>query len=273
MNKVVSTRIKEIKEQQIGATGKAALIVEGVDDVSFYSEMLTKRNPDWQSRFCIAEAGGKKKVVDILELEPEWFGLVDRDEWSDEVLVEKQKVYPTLWVSPRFCLENYLVVPHELWAAFPQKQRDKVVEGEHGLRKTLLKDNDRWIAHGVLWHVINPLWEGLRSRGFKEQLLSPDVALDSNRIREKLNEWHQFLDPEKIMVRYESTLEQVRALPQDERLKQWIHGKSFYTSVVNPALNTLLGQESEKDRRSSIIRTLPLPDDLAGLWGMIGLKA
>ncbi|QEP42503.1 DUF4435 domain-containing protein [Ectothiorhodospiraceae bacterium BW-2] len=269
MSKGISTTIKKIKEQQIGATRKGVLIVEGVDDAAFYAELLSKRHAGWESSFCIVEVGGKKIVLDILIREPDWFGIVDRDEWSSEVLTEKQTTHPNLWISPRFCVENYLIVPQELWAAFPEKQR-KILEGEHKLREALLNDLDRWVAHGVLWSVINPLWEGLRSRGFKEDLLSPEVALDSDRIKEKLKEWHQFLDPECIMVRYESTLERVRALPQDERLKQWIHGKSFYSSVVNPALNTLLGQKSEKDRRSSIIRTLPLPDDLSALWDRLG---
>lgn len=266
MSKGVETRIKEIKEQQIGATRKVALIVEGVNDVSFYSEMLTKRNPNWESKFCVAEVGGKKNVIGILTKETGWFGIVDRDEWSDEVLTERQTAHPTLWISPRFCVENYLSVPHELWAAFPGKQREKIVEGKDKLRETLLNNLDRWVAHGVLWSVINPLWDGLRSRGFKEDLLSPTVALDNDLIKEKLQQWHQFLDPEQIMARYEYTLTQVCKLSQDEQLKRWIHGKSFYTAVVNPALNTLLGQKSEQERRSSIIRTLPLPDDLSALW-------
>jgi hypothetical protein len=273
MSKGVSTIIKEVKEQQIGATSKVALIVEGIDNFNFYGELLSKRHAGWESKFCIVQVGGKKNVIDILTKEPDWFGIVDRDEWSNEVLTEKQTIHPNLWITPRFCVENYLIVPHELWAAFPGKQREKIVEGEHKLRETLLNDLDRWVAHGVLWSIINPLWEGLRSRGFKEALLSPEVALDNEQIKETLKEWHQFLDPEQIMACYESTLEQVRALPQDERLKQWIHGKSFYTSVVNPALNTLLGQKSEKDRRSSIIRTLQLPDDLSALWDKLGLAA
>jgi hypothetical protein len=271
MSKGVETRIKEIKEQQIGATRKVALIVEGVNDMSFYSEMLTKRNPNWEFKFCVAEVGGKKSVLDVLGNEPGWFGIVDRDEWSDAVLAEQQGDFPNLWIGTRFCLENYLIVPHELWAAFPQRQRDKIPGGEAALREKLLNDLDRWVAHGVLWSVVNPLWEGLRSLGFKEELLSPDVALDNDRIMEKLNVWHQFLNPEQIMERHKSTLGRVQALSQDEQIKQWIHGKSFYVAVVNPALNVLLGQKSESDRRGSIIRTLPLPDDLSGLWQKLGM--
>lgn len=73
------------------------------------------------------------------------------------------------------------------------------------------------------------------------------------------------------MERHKSTLGRVQELSQDEQIKQWIHGKSFYVAVVNPALNVLLGQKSESDRRGSIIRTLPLPDDLSGLWQKLGM--
>lgn len=246
MSNGVSTKIQKIKEERIGATSKVALIFEGLDDVIFYSEMLTKWHTDWESKFCIAEAGGKKNVVDILTREPGWFGIVDRDEWNDAAVEEQQATHSKLWISPRFCVENYLIVPQELWAAFPQLQRDKIPAGEQHLRNTLLTDIDRWIAHGVLWSVINPLWEGLRSRGFKEDLLVPDVALDNNQIRQKLNEWHQFLDPEQIIARYNSTLKRVRTLSQDEQLMRWVHGKSFYETVVNPALNTLLGKNPQR---------------------------
>jgi len=271
MGKGVQKKIRDIKEQQIGATSKNALVVEGVDDVNFYSELLSKCHAGWESKFCIVEVGGKKSVLDVLGNEPGWFGIVDRDEWSDAVLAEQHGDLPNLWIGPRFCLENYLIVPHELWAAFPQRQRDKIPGGEAALREKLLNDLDRWVAHGVLWSVVNPLWEGLRSLGFKEELLSPDVALDNDRIMEKLNVWHQFLNPEQIMERHKSTLGRVQALSQDEQIKQWIHGKSFYVAVVNPALNVLLGQKSESDRRGSIIRTLPLPDDLSGLWQKLGM--
>lgn len=271
MGKGITKQIREIKEEQIGATSKNILLVEGPDDKIAYELFFKKRNPAWETRYVIASAGGKKTVLEILEREQNWFGIVDRDEWGDDMIIQIQASHPNLWITPRFCLENYLIVPEELWSAFPPRQRDKIPEGILKFSEYLLNDIDRWVAHGVLWSEINPLWEGLRARGFKEDLLSPDVALDEKRIREKLNEWHAFLHPEQIMASFKTKLETVRALPQDQQLKRWVHGKSFYSTVVNPALNELLGQKAENERRSSIIRTLPYPDDLLELWEKLGL--
>lgn len=272
MGNNINEKIEEIKDQFIGTTNKTVLAVEGVDDENFYRVLLERHVNDWQAQLCIVGVGGKKSVLEILDKEHSWFGIVDRDEWSDTVIDEKKNNFKNLWITPRFCLENYLIVPNELWAALPQIQRDKIPEGESKLRSTILNEFDRWVAHGVLWSFVNPLWDGLRSRGFKEELLSPDVALNNGYIRKKLNEWHQFLDPEPIMERYMSKFEDVRKLQEDERLKRWVHGKQFYAAVVNPALNMLLGQKSENDRRASIIRTLPLPEDLNGFLKMLNLE-
>jgi hypothetical protein len=271
MGKGIAKQIKEIKEEQIGATSKIALIVEGPDDKDAYELFFKKRNPGWETRYVIVSAGGKKTVLEILKREQNWFGIVDRDEWGDDMLNQIQASHPNLWITPRFCLENYLIVPEELWSAFPPRQQDKIPEGISKFSESLLNDLDKWVAHGVLWSEINPLWEGLRARGFKEDLLSPEVALDEKRIREKLNEWHAFLHPEQIMERFKTKLETVQALSQDQQIKRWVHGKSFYSNVVNPALNLLLGQKAENERRSSIIRTLPFPEDLLELWEKLGL--
>ncbi len=188
MGRRITKQIEKIKEEQIGATSKNVVLVERPDDKIVYELFFAKRDPAWESRFAVTEAGGKKSVLEILEEEPEWFGIVDRDEWSHDILIQMQDKHPNLWITPRFCLENYLIVPEELWSAFPLKQQSKIPEGISGFSKYLLNDLHRWVAHGVLWSEINPLWEGLRARGFKEDLLSPDVALDEKRIREKLNE-------------------------------------------------------------------------------------
>lgn len=271
MGKGITKQIKEIKEEQIGATSKNVLLVEGADDKVAYELFFKKCNSAWETRYVITIAGGKKNVLEILERERTWFGIVDRDEWSDDMLIQMQYQYPNLWIMPRFCLENYLIVPEELWSAFPRKQQSKIPQGISGFSEQLLNDLDRWVAHGVLWSEINPLWEGLRALGFKEDLLSPEVALDEKRILEKLNEWHAFLHPEQIMERFKTKLESVQALTQNEQLKRWVHGKSFYSAVVNPALNGLLGQQAENKRRSSILRSLPFPDDLLELWEKLGL--
>ena len=60
------------------------------------------------------------------------------------------------------------------------------------------------------------------------------------------------------------------ALPEQQLLHR-IHGKHYYTHIVHPALDRLLGQRSEKSRRSDLFRHIPLPADLEPLWGKMEL--
>ncbi len=74
-------------------------------------------------------------------------------------------------ILPRFCLENYLVEPTELWDALPANQRDKIDGGFEQLSGEILVDLDKWIRHGALRTLITPLWDGLIARCFQGDLL------------------------------------------------------------------------------------------------------
>ena len=54
-----------------------------------------------------------------------------------------------------------------------------------------------------------------------------------------------------------------------ELLTRWVYAKKFYPMVVHAALNQLLGQMAEKDRRLKLLRhmaQIAVPADLALLW-------
>lgn len=265
-------RIKEIREQQIGNSAKRALIVEGPDDVDAFQSFLGKAYSDWERSWVIAKGGKKTEVLAIIRQESDWIGVVDRDEWSTNKISELETDLTNLWFLPRYCIENYLFVPEDLWGALPEKQRNKIAGGLAQLTQSIIYDLMRWRCHGVLWSVINPMWEGLRSLGFKEALLDPAIATNEAEIKAKLLEWHQFLEPDQIWQSYQENLIQAGQLAVDEQLKRIVHGKYFYEQVVNPLLNQLLGQKSAGDRQKAIFRTLPVPDDLAPLWQKMGLS-
>ncbi|MGP9647489.1 hypothetical protein ACT3R8_11100 [Halomonas sp. AOP42-C2-23] len=271
--KGIDKKIREIKEQKIGNNGRQVLVVEGSDDVEAFELMLEKLAPEWRRGWVLAEAGKKSAVLEIVRREPTWAGVVDRDEWADEKNEELEAELRNLAVLPRYCLENYLIVPSELWAALPPKQKAKIPGGQQELQDKILEDLDRWVRHGVLWSVVNPLWEGLRSLGFKEKLLSVDIAEDDDEIKKILHKWHQFLKPEDIWARYMDRLSDVVQKPIDEKLKVHVHGKEFYKKVVNPTLNELLGQKRAEERQFSIIRTLPEAYDLQPVLDRLGLVA
>jgi len=268
----IQQKIKTIEEEKVGASSKRVLLVEGIDDVHAITSFLNKTYPKWEKHWVVSEAGNKGMVLQMLSERPNWLGVVDRDEWIQKVIEEKQRQFQNLWVLPRFCIENYLIVPNELWAAFPTNQQEKIAGGMTVLETKLLNNLGQWVAHGVLWSVINPLWEGLRSKGFKEALLAPDVALNEEKIKATLQEWHDYLEPEKLWNIFQTRHVEVKKLSTEEQLKQWVHGKKFYAHVVNPALNSVLGTKSADDRKKAIFRTSPVPDDLNELWEKMGFN-
>ena len=83
------------------------------------------------------------------------------------------------------------------------------------------------LGNGLLWPVVNPLWEGLRSLGFEKALLNPSFATNDSKIQRTLNQWHQYLEPNQIWQMYQSRLQMAHNLILEEQLKQYIHGNRF----------------------------------------------
>ncbi len=262
-------RIEEIKEREVGITGKTVLLVEGINDVTAFSIFLDKKFPGWEANWVLTHAGGIGIVKGILEKEPNWIGVVDRDEWTEEQIATLTSNH---WVLPRFCLESYMINPSEIWNALPPTQQSKIVDGENRLRSEIMTDIDKWLRHGAVWSIVNPMWSGLRSLGFKEYLLKVENTQNDEVIISKLNEWHDFLEPDDFMARFSQKLIYISQLLESERLYRWIHGKQFFKQHVVAKLNTLLEPKSSDDWRNEILRTLPIPSDFDPLWQKMGLN-
>ncbi len=262
----------KIKQQHVGATGKRVLLVEGPDDELAFRSWLGKHDVNWEHRWAVASAGKKANVLGVLTLEPDWVGVVDRDEWTAQNIAEKQRDIPNLWVLPRFCLENYLCDPNELWAMLPLKQQQKIQGGLETLGAAITVDLHQWLQHGALWHVINPLWEGLRALGFKERLLDIQQVGNDHAIRQTLNDWHQFLDPDPIWAGYQARLAEVTGWPVGQQLQSGVHGKQFFPMVVHTALTELLGENAKAgERQNRLLQSARSPADLQPLWQLMGL--
>lgn len=106
--KGIEKKIREIKEQKIGNSGRQVLVVEGSDDVEAFELMLEKLAPEWSRGWVLAEAGKKSAVLEIVRREPTWAGVVDRDEWADEKNEELEAELRNLAVLPRYCLDTAL---------------------------------------------------------------------------------------------------------------------------------------------------------------------
>lgn len=258
-----------IRQELIGAQPKRAFLVEGTDDKAAFRILLERFVPGWERHWAIAEAGNKRQLQDLLDLEPDWVGLVDRDEWDEAVIAERQRQRPNLLILPRFCLENYLIDPDELWQAIPQARKTAVEGGKTAFRATIECQLPDYRRHGALWKVVTPLWSGLRALGFKEALASEssvDTARNDAEIKRILSDWDALLDPERIFADFQSRLSTAEAATHSEQFAHWVHGKVFWKNVVNPAMNAVLGQMEEGERRKKILRKLPKPADLQSIF-------
>lgn len=264
-----------IKEQLVGKTGVRVLIVEGEEDEAFITSLLNQKSPsEWELRWTVAIAQGKKQVLQLLEREADWVGVVDRDDWSENAAEQAHAEHPNLYVLPRFCMENYFIQPDEIWDALPPIQKKKLTGLESKVdefKDALSAPLEQWLRHGILWHTVNPLWEGLRGLGFKEKLLNFETAQNEELIQSTLREWHDFLNPETIIMNFNEQLAQAKASKQDEQFDRWIHGKYFFRQHIVPTLNQYLRQRSADEWQSDLFKTRPIPDDLQPLWLKIGL--
>jgi hypothetical protein len=257
-------RRDKIRQEKIGAQDKRVLLVEGTDDQLTLVILLSRLMPEWEKTWTVETAGKKSMVSEILRLEPTWLGLVDRDEWDADEQHRQTAQLPNLLILPRFCMENYLIVPGELWGAIPANRRAQVEGGQPAFEQRLLGRLPRYVRHGVLWHVITPLWSGLRALGFKESLASDslqcvDAVQDDASIQRVLTDWDRLLDPTALFAKFEQKLGEVDQLSFEVKLRNWVHGKTFWREEVNPAMNELLGQMAEKTRRQKIWQKIGAP--------------
>lgn len=266
----VGDLIEKIKSQHIGATGKKALIVEGPDDVEFFQALLDRRYPQWEQNWVVAAATGKHRVLDILGAEASWLGVVDKDEWTNMEALEAVASHPNLFVLPRFCVESYFVDPAEIWLALPEKQRGKIPGGAAQLRTEIELGMNDWKRHAALWHVVHPIYRHLRSADHRDSLLDPTDVPNDAKLEHVIGIWLQRFDADKIRAEVAARIAMYDDLDPAEFYWQHLYAKKFYPLVVHGAMNKLLGQRSEKHRRQALLRSMPVPADLAPLWLRMG---
>lgn len=267
-----------IRQRLVSSQTKRVFLVEGTDDKLALDVLLNRFVSNWESVWVVEVANNKALLQEVLKLEADWLGLVDRDEWDAAEQDRRQQATPNLLVLPRFCMENYLILPNEVWDAVPPARQRDVPMGMLGWQGPALKDLDPYVRHGVLWHVVTPLWSGLRARGFKEKLASDNaacvaVAQSDADIQQILADWDAYLNPVRLFSEFQRKLAEVQQLPPYEQLKHWVHGKTRWREVVNPAMNALFGQMAEGERRRKIFEHLPAwPDDLQFVLKSMRLK-
>lgn len=255
----------QLMERSSSAPHKRVLVVEGPTDVDFLSIMLTKppfRRANLSARWIIGSAGGKDQVLRFLSRQPKWYGLVDRDAWNQQEIDEARKKYPNLQLLPRFCLENFAIDPMTIYAALPQSARAQMGIGEQAFCQCIREQLPYAVRHGALWRAVQPLYDGLRDRGFNGALLDYGVELSEQSVRDTLVGWHEYLDPERLMADFARQLRLGEAMEPERQLAVWVHGKAFWKNAVAPVLAQLGDPLGAGARLRTLLRTMEPPQDL-----------
>jgi predicted ATP-dependent endonuclease of OLD family len=257
--------IREIEDR---SRGLPVLLVEGEDDVSLIEHFLAQHTPSWRQFVVVACAGGKQHVFGaVSQYHPaDWFGIVDRDEWSAADIEKCLAEVPRVRCLPRFCIESFFCDPEELWAALPALQRGRVGNDPRVLAEPILAKLPDWIAHGAMWRVLRELYGKAR---LPHELENQPVANEAT-IRAILTEWHKALAPDTVLQQYHEQLVKAAALSQAEQLHAYIHGKKFFRQVVVQVLDHLFSGKGQDDwvERFRDAPILP-PKDLSALFDEI----
>lgn len=248
---------------------RRALVVEGEDDKVFIERQLDVAHAGWRSAWVVGVATGKSRVLDILKLEPTWLGVVDADEWDSATVAQVRASTPALHVLPRYCMESYFILPSEVWALLPAVQQVLVAGGYAAFETAMQAPLASWVRHGVLWQVVNPLWAGLKIRGFKDALLDITAAQNDQLIQAKLQEWDAYLDATTLYNDFQSRLTAAQALNSTQQLSTIVHGKSFFRAHVSVTLNQFLKPQKAEPAEywlTELTKSLPAHADFAPLW-------
>ncbi len=260
------TQRKRILDLLLGRTDRQVLVVEGTDDVAVLRILLNRQLPGWETRWALDEAQGKANVLAMTELEPQWLFLVDSDEDDPAHLAALQASMPNLMVLPRFCIESYACVPAEIWPAVEGSAALKKTDGFAVFEAELLAGLDNWRRHAALWHAVNPLWKQLTALGFNNALLNPADVPDDAAVQVRLDQWSSVLAPATVKSKFDDEHVAIKAMAQDDFLRQKLYAKRYFPQVVLPVLNRWLGQADKAKRMAELMQRIPVPVDLGPLW-------
>ena len=263
---------RAMREEAAAARNKRVLLVEGRGDVDFLTYMLDKqplRSAGFYSRFAIGAAGGKDNVLRMLEREPEWLGLVDRDAWSARTRDAYEGKLRNLYFLLLYCIENYLIDVNILEEIFGSRGCGQ--ELSQALR-TIRAQIPGAVRHGSLWRAVQPLYDELMCLCFIVPRLRC-AAPSASATFVVLSFCRRLLAARRIYADYRAFEEKGSAMPVDEALRVWIHGKVFWRKSVAPALQEALGGMGEERLQRMIYRAMPLPTDVELLLkGLLALE-
>ena len=257
MSDLIFKSAKQFNEDYPQLRDNYKLLVEGSDDVDAFDIFTEKSNV---SGWIVISAGSKSNVLKGMKKLSNCIGVVDRDDWSDIEVSQSVSENPNLFVLPRFCIESYCIVPSEISSIFEGKLTLCELESEVNLRL------EKWLRHGALWHVFNPMWRGLRAQGFNKGLLAHNAILTDEQIRQKIIQWRSYFDVEQLIEQYQDHFNESQSLALNEQLISRVHGKFVFDQVITDIFNKNVASKNSKVLQIDILKRLDIPADLQPLW-------
>lgn len=260
--KVVDTKIADIYSQywdevrQKGRLGQKFLLVEGDDDRIAIEQLLRQQSPMWSSKVVVAAAGGRDKVLDKLENNPTWFGLVDRDTWDESEVAAKKASFPNLEITEGWCLENHFGDSAVLEAALNLQE---------GRLAALSARLPAWVSYGAIRWTMKRCRDAFRAGLTPESYGRPDkLAQEPHELatlRAKLTELgydanHSRVALDDMLQSIENRCREIQTLPLAKQLLLGAHGKEFFRIEVVPALNGALSQQPADRWRAALAARL-----------------
>jgi hypothetical protein len=254
-------------EKIVGGTPKEVLLVEGADDLIVVERWLSLRDPNFRQNLHVHDAAGWEKLRNALKWRPDWMGLQDRDEWTEAEIADAATQYPGLRFLPRPCIENYFVVPSELWALIPAPQQANYPGNSAQFASDISAHSDRYTRHWCMWVVLR-----VRRRVLIERLQFPDALIErmldaapltEAEVQSQLQQWHDVLNAKDVFQEYQDLEKQSLVLSPEEKLKQHVHGKSFFTRVIAGEALRTIAQKSHQDWFKDLAANIAsVPDDV-----------
>ncbi|HQN74159.1 MAG TPA: DUF4435 domain-containing protein [bacterium] len=235
--------------------GKKAILVEGKYDYDPFAHFFSKKSPDWERYFVIVAAGNKRSVLEKLKNNSVAFGIVDRDTWGEKEIKKAGKENSEkLFVLPRYCLENYIIIPDEIKPVLPADKQDSINFD------TLFANVGKWKAHAALWRAVTSLYSGLISLDFNNALLpkTVDTIPSDESIMNKLSEWNKVLNPDETFEKFKKEEEQFLKMNDIEFVKYHVHGKHFFDNEMLPVLQKKMGNVSKNNLFKYIVPPVEL---------------
>lgn len=259
--------VEEIEKQ---TASKRVLVVEGKDDCLIVEKWLGLLEPNFRARLHVNEANGRNGVQQALKHRPAWFGLEDRDEWTDTEIQTRMAEYPNLQFLPRYCLENYFLLPDEVWPLIPPPQQTKYPGGKSQFESDIHDRVDGFVPHWCMWVVLR-----VRRRQLLEMLQFPDALiermlekppLEKDDIEAQLKTWHDQLDASKIFKEYQDLMSQVKGKTPDEKLKAHVHGKKFFERIMTEKVLKKIEQKGSRKWLSDLAEGITtVPSDIQSI--------